>query len=100
IDWIGTNVLVTGAGGFIASHLVEHLLSRGARVRAFVRYTSRGDVGWLKPIQSDATVEFVRGDLRDASAVLQAMEGCEYVFHLGALIAIPYSYVHPREVVE
>jgi dTDP-glucose 4,6-dehydratase len=102
MDWQQVPVLVTGAGGFIGSHLVEHLVTQHARVRAFVRYTSRGDVGLLSYLPEDslAEIDVVRGDLRDASAVLRAMEGYEYVFHLGALIAIPYSYVHPREVVD
>jgi NAD dependent epimerase/dehydratase len=100
--WKGTRVLVTGAGGFIGSHLVERLAGEGARVRAFVRYTSRSDLGLLKFVGKDAlsSVEIVRGDLRDPAAILSAMRECEYVFHLGALIAIPYSYVHPREVVD
>jgi dTDP-glucose 4,6-dehydratase len=95
-------VLVTGAGGFIGSHLVERLVNAGARVRAFVRYTSRGDIGLLKlaPTAIRAQIEFVYGDLRDEHAVLEAMRDREVVFHLGALIAIPYSYVHPREVVD
>jgi dTDP-glucose 4,6-dehydratase len=98
----GERVLVTGAGGFIASHLIERLLADGARVRAFVRYTSRGDLGLLKQLGEKrlASIDVVNGDLRDGSAVLNAMEGCDCVYHLGALIAIPYSYVHPREVVE
>jgi len=101
-QWEGRQVLVTGAGGFIGSHLVERLTSEGAKVRAFVRYKSRTDLGQLKDIPEQAltSVEIVRGDLRDSAAVLSAMSGCEYVFHLGALIAIPYSYIHPREVVE
>src|SRR3989304_1803070 len=94
-------VLVTGAGGFIGSHLVERLLADGARVRAFVRYTARSDIGYLRllppPVRSQ--IEFIFGDLRDEHAVAEAMRGQEVVFHLGALIAIPYSYVHPREVV-
>jgi dTDP-glucose 4,6-dehydratase len=95
-------ILVTGAGGFIASHLVEALVLQGARVRAFVRYNSRGDPGLLALLPGDrfAQVEIVAGDLRDLPAVQQAMDGVSYVFHLGALIAIPYSYVHPAEVVE
>ncbi len=102
MDWQGVPVLVTGAGGFIGSHLVEHLVEKGARVRAFVRYTSRGDVALLRALPDEAfdKIEIVRGDLRDASALQRAMDECEYVFHLGALIAIPYSYVHPREVIE
>ncbi len=98
----GKKVLVTGAGGFIASHLVERLAIEGARVRAFVRYNSRGDVGRLRllPLEVFSQVEVIAGDLRDAEAVRAAMKGVDTVFHLGALIAIPYSYLHPREVVE
>ena len=96
------SVLVTGAGGFIASHLVERLVGENAKVRAFVRYTSRSDIGCLElaspEIRSNA--EIVYGDLRDEHAVAEAVRGVDVVFHLGALIAIPYSYVHPREVVE
>jgi len=93
---------VTGAGGFIASHLVETLVREGARVRAFVRYNSRGDPGLLTLLDPDvkAKVEIVAGDLRDPDAVQAAVQGCNTVFHLGALIAIPYSYLHPVEVVE
>lgn len=95
-------VLVTGAGGFIASHLVERLVGEGAHVRAFVRYNSRGDVGLLRllPLEVFSQVEVVAGDLRDAEAVRAAMKDMDTVFHLGALIAIPYSYLHPREVIE
>ncbi|MBP7688055.1 MAG: SDR family NAD(P)-dependent oxidoreductase [Thermoflexales bacterium] len=95
-------VLVTGAGGFIASHLTERLLAEGARVRAFVRYTARSDIGYLR-LATPAVrskIDFVFGDLRDENAVADAMRDIDVVFHLGALIAIPYSYVHPREVVE
>lgn len=95
-------VLVTGAGGFIASHLVEELVSQGAQVRAFVRYNSRGDPGLLNqlPAAITAQIELIAGDLRDLQAVKTAMQGVSHVFHLGALIAIPYSYVHPADVVE
>lgn len=95
-------VLVTGAGGFIASHLAERLVAEGARVRAFVRYNSRGDMGLLRmlPIEVFSQLELVAGDLRDVDAVRDAMKDIDTVFHLGALIAIPYSYVHPREVIE
>ena len=94
------NVLVTGAGGFIGSHLTERLVTNGDRIRAFLRYTSRGDRGYLElaPPDIQSEIEFVFGDLRDESAVREAMKGVEIVFHLGALIAIPYSYRHPREV--
>src|SRR6266850_6948841 len=100
--WQGRRVLITGAGGFIGSHLVERLVAAGAEVRAFVRYTSRRDLGLLclAPAEVIRAVEFVAGDLRDADAVRRAAEGCRVIFHLGALIAIPYSYLHPREVVE
>lgn len=95
-------VLVTGAGGFIASHLVEELVKQGAHVRAFVRYNSRGDPGLISMLAPEVrrALEVIAGDLRDLPAVTDAMKGVSHVFHLGALIAIPYSYVHPAEVVE
>ena len=100
--WLNKKILVTGAGGFIASHLVESLVAAGAVVRAFVRYNSRGDLGLLKQLPPDLfqRVEVISGDLRDLPAVREAMTGMDVVFHLGALIAIPYSYQHPAEVVE
>ena len=98
----GRRVLVTGAGGFIGSHLAERLVAEGASVRAFVRYTSRSDAGLLRLAPADifSRIDVVFGDLRDEAAVHDAMRDVDLVFHLGALIAIPYSYVHPREVVE
>lgn len=92
-------VLVTGAGGFIGSHLVEALVRQGDRVRAFVRYNSRGDLGHLADLPPHVVreIEVYRGDLRDADAVEKAVAGCSSVFHLGAVIAIPYSYIHPTE---
>ncbi len=100
--WHDRPVLVTGAGGFIASHLIEALVKKGARVRAFVRYNSRNDPGLLAllPTELLAKVEIIAGDLRDLPAVQAAIQDVSHVFHLGALIAIPYSYVHPAEVVE
>ena len=100
--WQDKSVLVTGAGGFIASHLVEELVRLGAQVRAFVRYNSRGDPGLLALLPADtfARVQVIGGDLRDLPAVQAAVRDVACVFHLGALIAIPYSYVHPAEVVE
>jgi NAD dependent epimerase/dehydratase len=99
--WAGRRVLVTGAGGFIGSHLAETLVTAGASVRAFVRYTSRGDVGWLEYSDTHILreIEVFRGDLANPEAVAGAMEGREVVLHLGALIPIPYSYRHPREFV-
>jgi NAD dependent epimerase/dehydratase len=95
-------ILVTGAGGFIGSHLVEALASQGAHVRAFVRYTSRAEIGLLSQLPKEliSGIEVIAGDLRDADALRKAMRGCQLVFHLGALISIPYSYLHPSEVAE
>ncbi len=95
-------VLVTGGGGFIGSRLCERLVQTGATVRAFVRYTSRAEIGLLRFLEPDILkkIEIIRGDLRDFSAVEQASRGVDIVFHLGALISIPYSYVHPVETVQ
>ena len=100
--WNGKKVLVTGAGGFIGSQLTETLAQSGAAVRAFVRYNSRRDPGLLRLADERVLreMEIIFGDIRDADAVTQAVRGCDLVFHLGALISIPYSYVHPREVAE
>jgi NAD dependent epimerase/dehydratase len=100
--WQGRRVLVTGAGGFIGSHLIEKLVMQGAQVRAFVRYNSRGDLGLLNQLSSQTlgAVNIISGDLRDLCAVQNATQGMSHVLHLGALIAIPYSYLHPAEVVE
>ncbi len=100
--WKNKTVMLTGAGGFIGSHLIESLYEQGAHVRAFVRYNSRNDIGLLSMLSAacQSSVEIIGGDLRDLTAVQQAMRGSSHVFHLGALIAIPYSYLHPAEVVE
>lgn len=100
--WKNKRVLITGAGGFIGSHLVERLITDGARVRAFVRYNSRGDPGSLRylPAEKFTQIELIPGDLRDGPAVLTAVQGCDIIFHLGATISIPYSYIHPFEVAE
>jgi NAD dependent epimerase/dehydratase len=95
-------ILVTGAGGFVGSHLVEGLVKSGARVRAFVHYNSRNDWGMLEDVDKRILreVEVVASDLRDTDAVRKAVKGQQVVFHLGALIGIPYSYVNPRDVVD
>jgi NAD dependent epimerase/dehydratase len=98
----GKSVVVTGAGGFIGGHLVERLVRDGARVRALCRYNSRNERGtldWLEP-NVLAEVEVVLGELRDVESVAAAIEGSEVVLHLGAQIAIPYSYVNPRDFLE
>lgn len=96
--WGGRRVLVTGAEGFVGSHLVDALLEEGAVVRAFVHYDPFGRWGWLRDRGSD--VEMHAGDVRDGDRVLSAMEGTEVVFHLAALIGIPYSYQAPGSYVD
>ncbi|MGI6740030.1 MAG: GDP-mannose 4,6-dehydratase [Brevefilum sp.] len=95
-------VLVTGAGGFIGSALVGELHALGADVRVFARYTSRADLGLLKNLSVGVqdSLDIIFGDLRDPDAVEKAAEDVEIIFHLGALISIPYSYIHPVEVVQ
>jgi dTDP-glucose 4,6-dehydratase len=93
---------VTGSAGFIGSHLVEALLRLGLRVRAFVRYTSDGRTGWLEDVPAELRggLEVFLGDIRDARAVRQAAAGCGRIYHLAALIGIPYSYLAPDSYVE
>ena len=95
-------VLVTGADGFIGSHLVERLVAKGARVRAFCIYNSRGSAGWLDEASPEvrAALDIRLGDIRDARFVERATEGVEVVFHLAALIAIPYSYTAAESFVD
>ncbi len=98
----GKKVLVTGAGGFVGSHLVEALAQKGAKVRALVHYNSRNDWGMLEQVPKSVlgAVEVLTGDLRDADCVREAVRGQQVIFHLGALIGIPYSYINPRDVVD
>ena len=94
-------VLITGAGGFIGSHLSELCLQETAHVRAFVRYNSRNDWGMLEDLDPRQLerIQVISGDVRDPDAVREAIRNCDVVFHLAALIGIPYSYVNPRDVV-
>lgn len=98
----GRAVFVTGADGFIGSHLVELLVASGAKVRALVFYNSWNEKGWLRdvPAKTLSEVELLPGDIRDSERVRQGVNGCEYVFHLSSLVAIPYSYDAPRSYVE
>jgi NAD dependent epimerase/dehydratase len=102
MNWRGRKVLVTGSDGFIGSHLLERLLSLGADVRAFVLYNSFNSWGWLDTLEKEklAEVEIIAGDIRDLQRVQDAVKDMDVVFHLAALIAIPYSYHAPDSYVE
>ena len=100
MNWHGKRVLVTGAGGFIGSHLAERLVELGARTRALVRYTSNGNCGWLDHSPLKHELEVVLGDIRDRDSVQRAIKDVDYVFHLAALIGIPYSYHAPDSYVQ
>lgn len=94
------NILVTGAGGFIGSHLTELLVEKGYNVKAFVHYNSWNKWGWLDSSYVKNKVEIITGDIRDFDSVFAAMQGCDTVFHLAALIGIPYSYVSPQAYIK
>lgn len=98
-EWNGKKVLVTGGEGFIGSHLTERLVREGADVRVLALYNPFGRYGWLDP-EVHTSVELLPGDVRDAERVAGAVEGCDVVFHLAALIGIPYSYVAPESYVQ
>ena len=95
-------ILVTGADGFIGSHLVEELVKKGYKVKAFVLYNSFNTWGWIDtfPKELKDEIEIFSGDVRDPNAVREAMKDCDAVFHLAALIAIPYSYYAPDSYVD
>ena len=95
MTWSGKRVLVTGAGGFIGSHLVERLAELGADTRALIHYNSVGSWGWLEQSPKKKEIEVILGDVRDQDSLQRAIAGVDTVFHLAALIAIPYSYHAP-----
>jgi dTDP-glucose 4,6-dehydratase len=101
VNWSESRVVVTGAGGFIGSHLTEQLVGRGAKVRAFVRYNAMSSEGWIGTMSPlvRRSIEVVSGDIRDAEAVRRLVRDADVVFHLAALISIPYSYLSPGDVV-
>jgi NAD dependent epimerase/dehydratase len=99
---MNNKVLVTGADGFIGSHLIENLVKSGYNVRAFIFYNSFNSNGWLEQLSNEmrSNVDFFYGDIRDPNGVREAMKGIDIVFHLAALIAIPFSYYSPDSYVD
>jgi NAD dependent epimerase/dehydratase len=99
-SWAGRKVLVTGAGGFIGSHLTERLVALGADTHAFVEYNSTGSLGWLDESPVRDHIAVTHGDIRDRDSIRGAIRGADVVFHLAALIAIPYSYQAPLSFIK
>lgn len=99
MNWRSKSVLVTGAGGFIGSHLAEALVQAGAKTRALVHYNGQGRKGWLDRSDYRDEMEIIAGDVREVDSVRAALKGIDIVFHLAALIAIPYSYISPSSYV-
>lgn len=99
MNWKDKSVLVTGGGGFIGSHLTERLVELGARVRALVHYNALGRRGWLDTLSNREGLQVIAGDITDRDSVENAARDCEVIFHLAALIAIPYSYQAPASYI-
>ena len=100
--WLGRRILVTGASGFIGSHVAERCVTLGARVRAHTHYNSRSDRGWIDRLPADVLAEIdpIAGDLADLAHVREAVRGCDVVLHLGAQVSIPHSYDEPWLFIE
>jgi dTDP-glucose 4,6-dehydratase len=100
--WKSKKVIVTGGAGFIGSHLTEELVKQGADVTAFIRYNSRNSWGNLEFLDDSVkkSIKIVAGDLRDLYLLKKAVKGQDFVFHLGASIAIPYSYINPHDFIQ
>ena len=95
-------IFLTGAAGFIGSHLTETLLSLGYKVKAYIQYNSLNSTGWIENINKKyrKNIEIIFGDIRDSYNLENSIKNCDYVFHLAALIAIPYSYKSPQSYIE
>lgn len=101
MDWKKQKALITGATGFIGSHLVERVVNLGAQVRAFAQYNSQNNIGLLSLLPDNVIkeIEIVWGDIKEIESVQKAGAGCSTIFHLASLVGVPYSYLHPQEVV-
>ena len=91
-----SKIFITGSCGFIGSHLTEHLIEKGHKVKALVHYNSSGQRGWLEKSKYKNEIEFIYGDISDYDLIYKSISGCQSVFHLAALIGIPYSYISPK----
>ena len=100
LAWKDRRVLITGAGGFIGSHLAERIAQLGARTRCFLRYNSQSSLGWLRSSSVLSELEIIHGDIRDSESVSRAAKDADVIFHLAALIGIPYSYNSPRSYIQ